>query len=825
MHPIRNAAMAGLVAAALLTTPLLGVANAATVGTGGGSYTVGMPVLDQVAGAPWLTSQGDPSVGAPYANSLPTYTPPASGTPNLALYPGAGNNASGVAGTPGPVDGYCGAGGPNPESGAINTEPAGDLPMAPYYFPDVVRANATTLVGYFDYRPKDTDEAVSVATSTNNGATWTSTGEVLEQDQGWCANGDSNDNGQGHPFVMTVNGNSYLYTLSRPTGDYLGVNMLVHPLDTADASDPLDKLPASQPVGVDPDQTASATVAIPATGGTGATINLGSIGVGPEQLVAGPVEDLALASPQSSVITCTAVAGNSLTGCTTANAGGVTVSNGDTIEQVVASVATGGTIPTATTTASTAGLTFGAYTSASIESFVGANASPGGRFSINGNPVYCVEGSSPYTSWTQCSTPDAAFTATAGAAITTDPVVPVGVTQTNGLISPDGIVGIVPNYPGTPAGDVAVMYGEKIDSYFAEQSTTAKVTLPAAGTAFTLPVTSTSGISTPVSLTLGDNTSGGFVTANCTSETATSFGCTSTTGGDSISNASLVGIPGACAVASSTLAQTGEGNTKSTALYKNNEDFTVLRVAFTSDGINFTDGGIVDSGQDLSNPAATASPSATSPLDLPQGATDTPGLRFVGSRGTVVTNSDGSLGLFMSGAWCTDGDSDSFNQIFYSQSTNNGSSWSTPQVVLSTDYTFSARQQQDAAATPTPLNISGYYSGRVYGPTVVQNSDGSLTMVFAGYGTPKPLPAVGAMLGNQAGGAPQWTVGVKDPALYRDILTVTLTPQPTAVVPESPVNAALPASAALVLAGGWWLTRRRRRASARRRHNAPKVET
>jgi hypothetical protein len=35
------------------------------------------------------------------------------------------------------------------------------------------------------------------------------------------------------------------------------------------------------------------------------------------------------------------------------------------------------------------------------------------------------------------------------------------------------------------------------------------------------------------------------------------------------------------------------------------------------------------------------------------------------------------------------------------------------------------------------LGITGYYSGRVYDPTVVQNPNSTLTMVFAGYSTPK----------------------------------------------------------------------------------------
>jgi hypothetical protein len=131
--------------------------------------------------------------------------------------------------------------------------------------------------------------------------------------------------------------------------------------------------------------------------------------------------------------------------------------------------------------------------------------------------------------------------------------------------------------------------------------------------------------------------------------------------------------------------------------------------------------------------------------------------------------------MFLSGAWCGDGDSDAFDQVFHTSSTD-GWHWSAPVVVLSTDYTFSAREAQDAAlagGTDVPLAVSGYYSGRVYSPAVVQNWNGTLTMVFSGYSTPKPLPADGSVLGT---GSTQWTVSPQDPALYRDILTVTLTP-------------------------------------------------
>ena len=188
---------------------------------------------------------------------------------------------------------------------------------------------------------------------------------------------------------------------------------------------------------------------------------------------------------------------------------------------------------------------------------------------------------------------------------------------------------------------------------------------------------------------------------------------------------------------------------------------------------------------DLSNPNQQESPensanptvgttAPTAPTNLSPGSADTVELRYIGSRGTIITNPDGSLGMFLSGSWPSDGDSDAFNQIFYTSSTDGGQTWSVPKVVLSTEYEFNASREQDEALAKgkdEPLGISAYYSGRAYGPAVVQNPNGSLTMVFSGYRLPKPVTSVGTELGT---GASKYKIGAKDPAIYRNILTMHL---------------------------------------------------
>lgn len=667
----RRTATAGVVGAATLAVAFgsgtaayaaPGAAPADRHGSAAFTYSVGTPRVDEISGGPWTLSQGDPSVGGS------TLTVDGVTYPNLAVDPsgtGAVPAQSGVTGTPGPLTGYCSQdNGTGPATGSVLREPKGaELAMQPYYFPYVTSTDGgRTLIGYFDYRPKDTDEAVVSAVSHDHGKTWTYTGEALEQNAGLCADGNTNDDGQGHAFVMTVpdfNGTGHsaqvLYTLSRPSGDALGVNLIIHRL-TPEGQDPLAGLPATEPVGMGGSTTATAAVSVPA----------------------GPV------------------------------GAGVTVNVGST-----------------------------------------ANFEQPGHFNVDGHIVDCNDANATATAFTGCTTRDGAgVDIAAGDAVTADSVIPAGAEQSSGLIAPDGIISVLPHYAGAPRGSVAVLYTEKIVDYYIPTTTTAAVTLPAA----TIPVASTSALQLSngsISVSLG--TSGGIQSVTCTGLTATSLtGCTGGTG--SVANGSDLGAPGAAVAPYAQLSLTGEGKNKAKSLFGNNEDYTVARVAYTYDGVHFTDLGQVSGLND---------PSSNSDSEL----------RWIGSRGTVITNPDGSYGLFLSGAYASDGDSDAFNQIFYSSS-RDGVHWSAPQKLLGTDYTFSALQQQ--AANGGQLGISGYYSGRVYDPTVVQNSNGTLTMLFAGYSTPKPLPSTGSVLGTNASAL--YTIPAAQPAEYRTILSVTLRP-------------------------------------------------
>jgi hypothetical protein len=818
-----SVAVAGMLAASPAVSGALGATT----------YTAGPAVVDGVSGGPWNTSQGNPSAGSPYQSSdlFPTYTPGGSTTtvgsvtePNLAVYPGASSPpfASGVAGTPGPLSGYCGS---TPETGNETGTPvgqsAGTLPFAPYYFPDVVRNSDGSLTGYFDYRPKDADEALTVAKSTDNGATWTTEGEALEQNPGYCPTADTNDDGQGHAFVTPIAGNTNLYTLQRPAGDYTGIGLLVHTVNPA-AANPLAGLPATEKVGIDPNTFATGTVAVSGTATSIPLTTLGTAGAA-NQIAAGPYEDVT--RPGTSLINCTGTSSAPpilLTGCTTTT--GFSVVAKDDLVQVIATANPGGTatysIPFGPNAVDGSGglatvKILNATSVSPITTYI-LNVNAPNRVYIDGSTVYCAQSNAnPTNKIENCTTTNpSGLIVHQGDAITADPILPATAQMTSGLIAPDGIVGTLPTYPGVPGGSTVVLYTEKILDYFIVGTVNGSVSgstyqagtvsLPATGINYTPSVTTSEPLPAggPFTIYLGTTSPTGIATITCTGFSSTGLpagapagsvdltGCGGATGGrGSVAVGNFVGGPGAATVPFSVLNQIGEGNNGGSKgpekLFGNNEDYTVLRAADTTDGINFTDLGPIsgtasatgnDTGtyNDISNPFQQTSPSATSPTNLAAGSPDTTELRWVGSRGTIVTNPDGTYGMFLSGAWATDGDSDAYNQIFYTSSTD-GRHWRVPTVVLGTDYTFAASAAQDAALAggiDAPLGISGYYSGRAYGPSVVQNPDGSVTMVFSGYRLPKPIENAGTVLGTTGA----YTVGSTDPAIYRNILTLPLSP-------------------------------------------------
>ena len=130
--------------------------------------------------------------------------------------------------------------------------------MAPYYVPQVT-GRGSLLQGYFDYRPRNVNEAAVAATSSDGGNTWNFE-QLIENLTTVCpttnANSAGNDDGLGHPSVLTFGGAGFIYLLDRRNGHVDFDGLVVHPL-TPKAGAPFNGLPAGIEVGNIPPQKPS----------------------------------------------------------------------------------------------------------------------------------------------------------------------------------------------------------------------------------------------------------------------------------------------------------------------------------------------------------------------------------------------------------------------------------------------------------------------------------------------------------------------------------------------------------------------------------------
>jgi hypothetical protein len=136
--------------------------------------------------------------------------------------------------------------------------------MQPYYFP-FVRARGPLLQGFFDYRPRNQQEAAVSAFSNDWGVTWHFSGVALALNP-YCpfdatdpdnqnvsvgglavAYGSSSanaaDNGLGHPVVLTVNGVDRLYQLNRANNHIDFDQLVVHTLPPGHKDGSVSSLP------------------------------------------------------------------------------------------------------------------------------------------------------------------------------------------------------------------------------------------------------------------------------------------------------------------------------------------------------------------------------------------------------------------------------------------------------------------------------------------------------------------------------------------------------------------------------------------------------
>ena len=217
---IRTSSVALAVAAGLAVSPAVAAASGLTI-----TYAPHSLVESSIYNGPGPLHEAGKAFGHDASGVVPT----GSGPP----YTGSGT----------PYADYC--------SGVSTSVNHGVSLMQPYYFP-FVRQSGDVLEGFFDYRPRNEQEATVEAMSFDWGAHWVFLAERLALNAycPWDATDPDNlnvsvggvktaygsssanaaDNGQGHPTVLSINGGNYLYTLNRANGHIDSDELVVHKL-------------------------------------------------------------------------------------------------------------------------------------------------------------------------------------------------------------------------------------------------------------------------------------------------------------------------------------------------------------------------------------------------------------------------------------------------------------------------------------------------------------------------------------------------------------------------------------------------------------------
>jgi hypothetical protein len=641
------------------------------------------PIQTTLAGGPWLLPQGGP------------YT-----------------EVSGTTTVGGPFDGstpYCFNGVPivNPST-TVNT-------MQPFYFP-FVSGRGLNLQGYFDYRPRDISEAVVSASSADGGQTWQfqqqveNLNNVCPQSDANAANG--NENGEGHPNVLSFGGGSILYLLDRRNGHADFDGLIVHYL-TPRAGAPLTGLAASTELGP-PTAIASSTAAgiitqwnfaLSPSGMTHPKSNIG----------AGTANPLGMVNSYS---------GSVPSGCSPAGPSCALWTGSTNNEDITGT--TGGTNQSYSAEAwrirgpskNTGGATGNGWSTQAPEYTQGA------QFLVStvgyNNIVFEYDW---YITAQGVRNLQAQYTTDGGNTWTN--VGPVYVAPAGGdAYYPQ----IVINFPalGIHAVDNNAGFGVQLVSVY-DRSVNAPT--PYTYTAATLGATGA-----PVQI---NNDSGNWrfdeinVLGTPTSSNTLKF--PTNTLGLTNPDGILASVPGAYPFKILYVDKTLDGDYlppfttaeqcgPTPSGKKANHDVAVVRVATSTDGIHWTDQGAVTG---LNDPT-TVSYS---------------GIRYVSPNGTLLKLSSGQWGLFFGGGNCLDGDSDSFHAILYAESPDlmnwtviNGIN--NPIASVSTVTAVDPVTQESVtipANTPVVGPTQSWFTGRVYGPQAAWASSTSISLIFAGY--------------------------------------------------------------------------------------------
>jgi hypothetical protein len=777
------------VSMALFAPVLVGTAAAQAQWTATSS-----PAQATIAGGPWTLSQGGTATtGGAYDGPIPYCTPGGSsgGTPFM--------NAAAT----------------------VNT-------FNPYYFPLVV-GNGQSVKGYFDYRPKDINEAIVVATSTNAGQTWTFQA-MAEQLTPTCPSADgpssSNgiDDGEGHPTVISYGGSTILYTLDRRTPHADSDGLIVHQI-LPRGTNALNPLPATSPIMQPPTanivagwnfDNLSGTQLAPAastnhSAGTPAASSLGMLnsyiywtqtasihGAGGTGYAVGDTGTFGSSGGQYTVST---VSGGAVTAVTISPiSSGYTVGtnypatkvtgSGSGLSLKVTALTTPGSVDGSNVTKTTlssdntgtatgnvapnnneawrvvgAGGTAGVTNAGNGWNLSAPPCTQGAKFMVNTTGFHYIVLQFDWYTTNQGVRDLQALYTTDGSTWT--PVGPIQVTGggsafNNQITINFHALGItsVENNPNFGVQMVSV--------YDPDYLGTPAYSIPGGGN-----VCSAAGTGTYTAASLDTNNQPVQYNNNSGNWRFDEVNVLGTAGNTNpitndpiINTTGLVNPDGILAVVPNTypikvlyisktltsdyIAPTNYPVCPASIPNGNfNDDVEVVRIATTSNFVNFTD--ITPS----NTPAFSLTASPNAPIPMVNGLSDPStisysGVRWVAPNGTLIPLSNGNWGLFFGGGNCLDGDSDAFHAIMYAES--NGSDLTNWTVINGINNPIASIAQQTGLTDPqtgatnvtipanTPLvgqSVGGgqfdWFSGRVYGPQAIVTSPNTVSLVFSGY--------------------------------------------------------------------------------------------
>jgi hypothetical protein len=635
-----------------------------------------------IAGGPWTLAQGGP------------YTP---------------SNSTGPTTAGGPFDGatpYCSIGVPivNP-SATVNS-------MSPYYYP-FVTGTGLNLQGYFDYRPRNVNEAVVAAVSADGGQTWTFQNQIENLNQICPAtdkNGSGNDDGVGHPYLINFAGAGFLYLLDRRNGHVDFDGLLVHTL-TPKAGSPLNGMPVNTEFGP-PGTSAVPTSAIitqwnfALAGGTN-THPTPNIGTG----VATPLGMTnSYAGPTPGCTTSCQYTGSTNKDDITGETGGTNPSLNAMAWRVRgAGGLSGGSTGNGWNTLApqyTQGAQFAVSTTGFVNVVLQFDWYTTAQSVRNMQVQYTTDGST----WNNASyvnaqgaSVNAYFTAPAGGGFY--PGITIGFTNVAG-------VGNNPNF--------AVRMVSAYD-------TSSNAPSPATYTAATLGTTGA-----PVQI---NNTSGNWqfdeVNVLGTASGSKALPLPTETAGLTNPDGILAYVPNTYPFKILYVNKTLNGDYAfptaqqcglTPAGAAANHDTEYIHIATSTDSIHWTDQGAVNG---LNDPT-TVSYS---------------GIRYMAPNGSLVKLSTGKWGLFFGGGNCLDGDSDGFHAIMYAESSDLVN-WTVVNGInnpIASVSTITATDPVTQLPVTVPANapVIGatqvWFSGRVYNPNAIKANSSGVNLIFTGY--------------------------------------------------------------------------------------------